>query len=82
MLLYRLCVCVYAHARTHIRQRLDKIRHKKRSAKNSTPFITFGYVLNVESVTVLMPDVCRIDPVSAALLCVIYLSGGNAVRNV
>ena len=50
-------MCTHAHAR----QRLGKIRHKKRSAKNSTPSLLNKYSLNIESVTVLMPDVCRVD---------------------
>ena len=29
---------VYAHAHAHIRQRLGNKTHKKRSAKNSTPY--------------------------------------------
>ena len=32
-------VCARTHAHTHARQRRGKIRHKKGSAKNSTPFI-------------------------------------------
>ena len=65
-------------ARTRTREERGKTRHKKRSAKNSTPILSLKYILNIESVAVFFPYVDRVFKVGFPFLSLVNFRGRDS----